>query len=244
MSIKELNNAKKAYQRKDFKAADEIYSKIYNEHQEDFNRWDKKFYALTLYRCYVQNPINQDKLLDAGELITKLIKQSNHSKKDAMCPYTLAVLKIMKILEDPEAILEWSSKLNPELLNGDISGNFSSKKETWYKLTTKALLDINQYDKCISLSTEALLNLNEFTYDSDIWFKWRIAKSFNQLGDYDQSLDYLNDIEQFKNDWFIDNLIAENYFFKNDLDNALKYAASAALAKGDIDKKSQFIFID
>lgn len=237
MSIKELNNAKKAYQRKDFKAADEIYSKIYNEHQEDFNRWDKKFYALTLYRCYVQNPINQDKLLDAGELITKLIKQSNHSKKDAMCPYTLAVLKIMKILEDPEAILEQSSKLNPELLNGDISGNFSSKKETWYKLTTKALLDINQYDKCISLSTEALLNLNEFTYDSDIWFKWRIAKSFNQLGDYDQSLDYLNDIEQFKNDWFIDNLIAENYFFKNDLDNALKYAASAALAKGDIDKK-------
>lgn len=28
MVIKELNNAKKAYQRKDFKAADEIYSKI------------------------------------------------------------------------------------------------------------------------------------------------------------------------------------------------------------------------
>lgn len=137
-----------------------------------------------------------------------------------MCPYTLAVLKIMKTLEDPEAVLEWSSKLNPELLNGDISGNYSSKKETWYKLTTKALLDIGQYDKCISLSTEALLNLSEFTYDNDVWFKWRIAKSFNQLGEYDQSVDYLNDIKQFKNDWFIDNLMAENYFFKNDWDNA------------------------
>lgn len=89
--------------------------------------------------------------------------------------------------------------------------------------------------KC--LSTEALLNLSEFTYDNDVWFKWRIAKSFNQLGEYDQSVDYLNDIKQFKNDWFIDNLMAENYFFKNDWDNALKYASSAALAKGDTDKK-------
>lgn len=237
MVIKELNNAKKAYQKKDFKAADEIYSKIYSNYQKDFSRWDKKFYALTLYRCYVQNPVNQNKLLDAGKLITKLVKQSNHSKKDAMCPYTLAVLKIMKTLEDPEAVLEWSSKLNPELLNGDISGNYSSKKETWYKLTTKALLDTGQYDECISLSTEALLNLSEFTYDNDVWFKWRIAKSFNQLGEYDQSVDYLNDIKQFKNDWFIDNLMAENYFFKNDWDNALKYASSAALAKGDTDKK-------
>lgn len=34
MVIKELNNAKKAYQRKDFKAADEIYSKIYDDHQK------------------------------------------------------------------------------------------------------------------------------------------------------------------------------------------------------------------
>uniref|UniRef100_UPI0037DDD3CA hypothetical protein n=1 Tax=Methanobrevibacter smithii TaxID=2173 RepID=UPI0037DDD3CA len=41
MVIKELNNAKKAYQRKDFKAADEIYSKIYDNHQKDFSRWDK-----------------------------------------------------------------------------------------------------------------------------------------------------------------------------------------------------------
>lgn len=154
-----------------------------------------------------------------------------------MCPYTLAVLKIMKTLEDPETVLEWSSKLNPELLNGDISGNYSSKKETWYKLTTKALLDTCQYDECISLSTEALLNLSEFTHDNEVWFKWRIAKSFNQLGEYDQSVDYLNDIKQFKNDWFIDNLMAENYFFKNDWDNALKYASSAALAKGDTDKK-------
>lgn len=31
--------------------------------------------------------------------------------------------------------------------------------------------------------------------------------------------------------------MAENYFFKNDWDNALKYASSAALAKGDTDKK-------
>ena len=99
----------------------------------------------------------------------------------------------------------------------------------------------HKYDECIILSTEVLLNLSEFTYDNDVWFKWRIAKSFNQLGEYDQSVDYLNDIKQFKNDWFIDNLMYENYFFKNDWDNALKYASSAAHLPGDTDKKSIYI---
>lgn len=237
MIVKELNKAKKAYRIKDYRTADEIYSKLYTSHQEEFSNWDKRFYALTLYSYYIRNPVNQDKLLNAGELITKLVKQSNHSKKDGMCVYTLTVLKIMKTLEDPEAILEWSLKLNPDLLNGDISNNFPSKKERWYNLTTKALFATGQYDECIKKSTEALINLSEFTYNNDIWFKWRIAKSLSYLGDYDESLDYLNDIKKFKKDWYIDSQIAENYFFKNDLENALKYSVQAALGKGDIDKK-------
>ncbi len=236
MLVKELNNAKKAYRKKDYKTANEIYSKLYADHQEEFSDWDRRFYALTLYRCCTGNS-NQDKLLNAGELITKLVKQSDHSKKDGMCVYTLTVLKIMKTLEDPEAVLEWSLKLNPELLNGDASNNFPSKKERWYNLTTKALFAAGQYEECIKKSTEALINLSEFTYNNDIWFKWRIAKSLSYLGDYDESLDYLNDIKKFKKDWYIDSQIAENYFFKNDLDNALKYSAHSALGKGDIDKK-------
>lgn len=43
MVIKELNNAKKHIRKKDFKAADEIYSKIYSNHQKDFSSWDKNF---------------------------------------------------------------------------------------------------------------------------------------------------------------------------------------------------------
>lgn len=42
MVIKELNNAK-SISEKDFKAADEIYSKIYSNHQKDFSSWDKNF---------------------------------------------------------------------------------------------------------------------------------------------------------------------------------------------------------
>lgn len=207
----------------------------------EYNRlWDEFNFEFEL----IQNKTDFNTLLALLKKYASTMPSAAYKSKSDISLYdhskTTAALAVSRYLfnRDGDVKLTQKDDLNCYLaIEGDISGNYSSKKETWYKLTTKALLDIGQYDKCINLSTEALLNLSEFTYDNDVWFKWRIAKSFNQLGEYDQSVDYLNDIKQFKNDWFIDNLMAENYFFKNDWDNALKYASSAALAKGDTDKK-------
>lgn len=243
---KELKKASNAYKSKDYETAEEIYSSLHMEHAKEFSIWDNRFYAWTLYNLHVKNPISEDDLLESGSLITELVDQSNTSKQDGPCAYTLTVLKIMETLEDWEEVKDWSEKLDPELLSKnrfeyvDNSGNkrfAQSKKEKWYNLTSKALMNIKDSDDAIELCEEALENLNEFTNDSDVWFKWRIAKSLNEIGDYDEALEYLDEVKQFKNDWFISAEIANNYFEMGELDDSLKYAVNGVLSDGEIDKK-------
>lgn len=244
---KQLEQAKKAYQNKDYETSNELYSKLYEEYGEDFTEWDNRFYSWALYQCYVKNPQSRDDLVDAGEKITTISNQTDLSKKDGPCAYTFTVLKIMDFLDDDgDSVVYWSEKLNPDLLSQDRfeftdsmgKQRFSpSKKEKWYTLTSKALLKIDECDDAIEISEEALDNLNEFTNDSDVWFKWKIAKALKELCEYDEALEYLKEVKQLKTDWFVDGEIAENYFFKNDLENALKYSVTGALNRGDIDKK-------
>ena len=139
---KELKKASNAYKSKDYETAEEIYSSLHMEHAKEFSIWDNRFYAWTLYNLHVKNPISEDDLLESGSLITELVDQSNTSKQDGPCAYTLTVLKIMETLEDWEEVKDWSEKLDPELLSKnrfeyvDNSGNkrfAQSKKEKWYR---------------------------------------------------------------------------------------------------------------
>jgi tetratricopeptide (TPR) repeat protein len=113
----------------------------------------------------------------------------------------------------------------------------ASKKEKWYTLRSKALLENGDLEDAIKISNEALEVLDEFRNYSDVWFKWRIALANKELGEFDTALEYLNEILLSKTDWFILKEIAEVYFFKENLDEALKYATDAALRFGEVEKK-------
>lgn len=88
-----------------------------------------------------------------------------------------------------------------------------------------------------SFQKRALEELTKFTNNGDIWFKWRIARSLREIGEYDDSIEYLKDIFKTKKDWYIQWELAENYFFNGDNEKSLEYAISAALSRGDSDKK-------
>ena len=75
-----------------------------------------------------------------------------------------------------------------------------------------------------------MVNIPKFNNNNDIWFKLRIAKSYKELGDYDDSIDFLKDILKHKKDWYLYADMAENYFFKEEYDESLKWAAKAILA--------------
>ena len=159
---------------------------------------------------------------------------------------------MMKLLDylyknkDYENIIIWSEKLNPDYLSKKTSTfttddgrevKLASNKEKYYNWLSKSYQEVEDYDECLSVSKKALEELDQFTNNGDIWFKWRIARSCRELGEYEEAIKYLNDIYRFKKDWYIQWEIAENYFFMGEEEKSLEYAASAALSRGDIDKK-------
>ncbi|MDO5815539.1 MAG: tetratricopeptide repeat protein [Methanobrevibacter sp.] len=246
---KDLAQAKKNYQSKKYEDAKEIYESVYIDHPEAFTIWDKRFYSWALYQLYVKTPEDETDLFEAVDLITQLIPQEDHSKKDGVCAYTMSMVKLLDYLyknNDYENIIIWAEKLNPDYLSRKTSSfttddgrevKLASNKEKYYNWLSKSYQEVEDYDECLIVSKKALEELTSFTNNSDIWFKWRIARSLRELGEYDEAIEYLKDVYKTKKDWFVQWEIAENYFFKGEPDKSLEYAVSAALSRGDSDKK-------
>ena len=246
---KDLDQAKKNYQSKKYEDAKDIYESLYIEHPEAFTIWDKRFYSWALYQLHVKKPEDQTELFEAVDLITQLVPQEDLSEKDGVCAYTMSMMKLLDYLyknKDYENIIIWSEKLNPDYLSKKTSTfttddgrevKLASNKEKYYNWLSKSYQEVEDYDECLSVSKKALEELDQFTNNGDIWFKWRIARSCRELGEYEEAIKYLNDIYRFKKDWYIQWEIAENYFFMGEEEKSLEYAASAALSRGDIDKK-------
>ena len=246
---KDLAQAKKNYQSKKYEEAKELYESLYMEHPETFTIWDKRFYSWALYQLYVKNPEDETDLMEAVDLITQLVPQEDLSQKDGACAYTLSMMKLLDYFykhNDYDNILIWADKLNPDYLSTKTSTfttqdgrvvTTSSNKEKYYNWVSKSYQEIDDYDECLNVSKKALNELDNFTNNSDVWFKWRIAKSLKELGEYGEAINYLKEVHKYKQDWFVKWEIAEDYFFEGDHDKSLEYALSAALSHGDSDKK-------
>jgi tetratricopeptide (TPR) repeat protein len=246
---KDLAQAKKNYQSKKYEEAKDLYESLYMDHPEAFTIWDKRFYSWALYQLYVKNPEDETDLMEAVDLITQLVPQEDLSEKDGVCAYTLSMMKLLDYFykhNDYENILIWADKLNPDYLSKKTSTfttqdrrvvTTPSNKEKYYNWISKSYQETEDYDECLEVSKKALDELDKFTNNSDIWFKWRIARSLRELGEYGEAINYLKDIHKYKQDWFIKWEIAEDYFFEGDHEKSLEYALSAALSHGDSDKK-------
>lgn len=212
----------------------------------EFSPGDKEKYAWDLYFVKIKDNEFIEEIEESAKKVVDAVKQKDSSKAPKPCPYTLSVIKLMKIYTENEQyldVLRWASKLDPKLLsnqqfkpNADVTMN--SNKENYYLQTTKALLAIEKYDQTIKYCQDALVTIPNFNNDNDIWFKLRIAKSYKELGDYDDSIEFLQDILKTKNDWYLSRDMAENYFFKEEFDESLRWAAKAILANdGKLENK-------
>ncbi|GHT09903.1 hypothetical protein FACS189426_09280 [Bacteroidia bacterium] len=113
----------------------------------------------------------------------------------------------------------------------------ASKKEQYYMLHSRALLEKGEFDECIKLCEEALGLFEKLHYDNDVWFRWRIALSYEGLGEYQKSLDLQLELLKRKKEWFIQKEIAEQYYRLGEYEKSLVYALDSALNFGDNDKK-------
>ena len=142
---------------------------------------------------------------------------------------------------DWDYMLNWLDKINPELLNDEKSKsedmNYPSKKEEFYSFKSKALLQCGEYDECIEVSKKALEIFSQFTLNGDTWHKFRIAKSLKELGEYKEALTYLEDVLEVQDEWYIFKEFAENYYYLDNYETALKYAGKGVLAQGYVNNK-------
>ncbi|WP_458453097.1 tetratricopeptide repeat protein [Methanobrevibacter sp.] len=233
---KDLIKAKSLYKDKKYDESLAIYEKYYSENPEVFKEWDRIFYSWALYQSYVKDSEDEDKLYETAELVTELVKQEDLNEKRA-CPYTFTVFKVLDLLyseNDYFNLINWLDKINPELLDEKrFKSNervYRSKKEKYYDYASKAYLECEDYEKCIEISKQALSNLKRFTNNSDVWYCWRIAKSYKELLQNNEALKYLDEVLKVKKDWFVYREIAENYHILGDDEKAEEYLCDAILA--------------
>jgi tetratricopeptide (TPR) repeat protein len=151
-----------------------------------------------------------------------------------------------KAIYPTDKILEWTNKLNYEILDNtpfsftDNEGKtreLAPKKEQYFMWRTKALFEKGLFDECIELSQKALDTFKNFHYSNEIWFARRISLSYKGLGQSETALEQLKSLLKRKDEWFIHKEIAEIYFEQGNNEQALKYAIDSALGFGDAGKK-------
>ena len=240
---KELKKAQKMYKSKKYEDALEIYEREYSEKPEKFDIWAKRFYAWTIYHLHIKEFDSEDELIEYCNLVTDLVSQADLNK-DPVCAYTLSVFKVMDYyydMKEYDELLEWMGRLDVDLLDTKQSEFnerlYPSRKEKYYNYQTKAYLELKDYDSCIESGKTALDTIDTFANSSDVWYKWRIAKSLKELGEYEEAIEYLKEILKVKKDWFVDAEIADNYYFNSDEENSLKYALQAVFKPGKVESK-------
>ena len=240
---KDYNKANRLSRRGNYEDALEIYERDYNEHPELFLKGHKISFAWAIYKVYIQNYVDENDLIEATEFITELIDQADLNKVKN-CPYTRAVLKVIKLLFERNEyfnLIYWLEKINPDLLSqkrGTYNGRPKrSDREKFYDNATKTYLECEDYEICLEMSKKALETLDEFTNCSDIWYRWRIAKSLKGLNQNEEALQYLKEVAKVKKDWFVQKEFVDNYLALDMHDEALEYISKAILAKGSANYK-------
>ena len=204
----QIEKARAYYKAKKYPQSLELFEEII-ESGHELDLIDKERYAWDLYFVNIKENSNIKEIEESAKKIIENVNQKNSSMVNKPCPYTLSVIKIMKHYYENDNwvnVLRWASKLKPEYLsnqhfkpNADVT--YNSNKENWYLQTTKSLLNLEKYDQTLDYCLKALDNIPNFNNNNDIWFKLRIAQSYKELGEYDKSIEYLNDILKFKKDW-------------------------------------------
>lgn len=244
-----LKEARKLYDSKKYVESLNLYKQLFKDNQEDFTRNNLISYCWAIYHVRVKNFKDENELFDATEFITDLIPQANLNHKKT-CPYTFSIMKVLKFLQDQNEYYNmsyWFDKLNPKLLdekreykNGRLQ---KSRKEAYYDYASKSHLESADWQLCIDVSKEALSSLNEFTNNSDTWYRWRIAKSLRQLNQQEEALKYLNEVVKVKKEWYIFRQFAENYHDLGEDEKALNYLCEAILTDDSIAKKVNLFYL-
>ena len=232
-------------QLKDYKAALDICRQTYKLNH-DFEPV-KGLYAWCIYYTEITpNVEDESRFFRAAEAITGLAKPD-----DKYSAFQITVFKVLEHLTNKypypaDKILEWTGKLNPQLLDDSVFSftdkegkerEIASKKEQYYMLRSRALLEKGEFNECIRICEEGLKTFDKLHYDNEVWFRWRIGLGYEGLGEFEKSLNLQLELLKMKKEWFIQKEIAEQYYNLGEYEKSLQYGLDSALNSGDTNKK-------
>ena len=245
----QFKEARKLYDLKKYEESLNLYEQLYNENIDDFDLNSKISYCWSIYQVKVKNFTDIDELYDSVEFISELIPQADLNMVNT-CPYTFSVFKVLDVLYKKEEyynIFDWLDLINPYILdekrNKSNGRTFRSRKEKYYDYASKSFLECADWDLCIEFSKEALTTLKTFTNNGDTWHRWRIAKALKELNQNYEALNYLTEVLEVKEEWFVFKEIIENYFILNENEKALEYVPGAILTNGSIKMKVNLYYL-
>ena len=246
---KELNQATGLYKNGKRDEAFEIYDRHFDENPDELKHWDRIRYGWCIYYLHIKDSFDENELVEYAEKLTDLVEQEDMNRAP-VCVYTRVVFRLLKFYKnagDWDCVLYWLDKLNPEFLSetqgksGDIT--YPSKKEEYYSLKSKALLECGEFEECIEVSKKALDTLDDFALNGDIWHKFRMAKSLRQIEQPQEALKYLEEVVNVYDYWYVFKEFAEDYCMLEDSENALEYAKKAILANGPVKMKVNVYYL-
>ena len=246
---KELNQATGLYKNGKRDEAFEIYDRHFDENPDELKHWDRIRYGWCIYYLHIKDSFDENELVEYAEKLTDLVEQEDMNRAP-VCVYTRVVFRLLKFYKnagDWDCVLYWLDKLNPEFLSetqgksGDIT--YPSKKEEYYSLKSKALLECGEFEECIEVSNIALDTLDDFALNGDIWHKFRMAKSLRQIEQPQEALKYLEEVVNVYDYWYVFKEFAEDYCMLEDSENALEYAKKAILANGPVKMKVNVYYL-
>jgi tetratricopeptide (TPR) repeat protein len=203
-------------------------------------------FAWYLYDKFIKNKNKTELIVAEDEVrrMTNLCCQKDLFSDDSYpCPLTISVFNLVDAYSEgifnAVKINEFLKMLNPSFLSRKVR-KFNTEKrgeievasdlEKYYAYLTKALLKSGNFTQCLTACNTALEGLDTFHYNNDLWFKMRIAISYEKTGEFTKSETLFKELLESKaggDKWFLYRDIAELYFEQKEYKKAWKFAIDA-----------------
>jgi tetratricopeptide (TPR) repeat protein len=212
---------------------------------------NNSLYAWNLFDLYVRQSVERkvelEKLLKVADFID-IVRQDNFS------PYERTVFEVLKRLKEknnPDLILYWLDKLDPDLLAiesisiVDKLGNpreLASNLELWHRYRVKAYRGTKDWQTCIDAADAALLSVPNFHYDNHIWIRIDRAISISALGEVKRAIAELESAARESSHWLAYRHLFTLYKRDGNADKAIEKAANALLSRsGELEHKIKLL---
>lgn len=238
----ELIHARRLYMKKNMKEAETNFLKVFNTNRELFNDLDEIYFIRAIQESHIDNCQSIGDLRHYADFVVENFNQEDCSNRNFEDPYADFILNLSTVLIKEEYYLDaikYLIRLDESFLS-DVSRHNSngyyrfSHHEKYLSNMVKALIGIGKYDAALQYSIRLINDLPDTASEAKYWIKWSIAKIYNLTGDYELSIEYINELLLKRSENYFYKLLADNYLKLDDYDNALVSGVHYIILKKDI----------